>query len=132
MCNQHFIFNSPMDSNPVASLHHITSYHITSYHITSHHITSYHIISYHITSHHITSHRRIIVGGFSQGAAMAAITSYQYERQLAGVCCLSGYLPFRGDFGTVFQSPSQSHSHSQSPSQSQSHSQSHPLQSQAH
>jgi phospholipase/carboxylesterase len=43
----------------------------------------------------------IVIGGFSQGAAMSAITAYQYPHKLAGVCCLSGYLPFAGDYATV-------------------------------
>lgn len=44
---------------------------------------------------------RIAIGGFSQGAAMSAITGFQYPAKLAGVCCLSGYLPYVGDYATV-------------------------------
>jgi predicted esterase len=35
---------------------------------------------------------RIVVGGFSQGGAMAIATGLQYSGTLAGVCVLSGYL----------------------------------------
>lgn len=42
---------------------------------------------------------RIVVAGFSQGAAMSVVTGYQYSQKLAGVVCMSGYLPFNGDFG---------------------------------
>ena len=35
---------------------------------------------------------RIVVGGFSQGGAMALYTGLQYPGRLAGVCCMSGYL----------------------------------------
>lgn len=36
---------------------------------------------------------RIVVGGFSQGGALALYAGLQYDGQLAGVCCMSGYLP---------------------------------------
>ena len=35
---------------------------------------------------------RIVVGGFSQGGAMALFTGLQYPEALAGVLCMSGYL----------------------------------------
>ena len=35
---------------------------------------------------------RIIVSGFSQGAAMSLYTLFQSERKLAGCICMSGYL----------------------------------------
>ena len=35
---------------------------------------------------------RIVVGGFSQGGAMALATGLQYPSTLAGVCVMSGYL----------------------------------------
>ncbi|KAJ1661893.1 hypothetical protein IW140_006343 [Coemansia sp. RSA 1813] len=38
---------------------------------------------------------RIVVGGFSQGAAMALFTGLQSERRFAGLVVLSGYLPVR-------------------------------------
>eukprot|EP00808_Paulinella_micropora_P026215 g29919.t1 len=44
---------------------------------------------------------RILVGGFSQGAAMSGITGYQFPETLAGVVALSGYLPFNGDYAKV-------------------------------
>jgi len=43
----------------------------------------------------------ILLGGFSQGAGMSLLVGYQFEHKLAGVCALSGYLPFNGDFKTV-------------------------------
>lgn len=36
---------------------------------------------------------RIIVGGFSQGAALSLYTGFQYPSQLGGIVALSGYLP---------------------------------------
>ena len=36
---------------------------------------------------------RIVVGGFSQGGAMSLYTGLQYQGRLAGVVCMSGYLP---------------------------------------
>lgn len=36
---------------------------------------------------------RIILAGFSQGGAMALYCGLQYEQQLAGLICASGYLP---------------------------------------
>lgn len=44
---------------------------------------------------------RIVVGGFSQGAAMSSVTTYQFSKKLAGMVALSGYLPFNGQFKTV-------------------------------
>ncbi|KAJ2708631.1 hypothetical protein H4R19_004653 [Coemansia spiralis] len=38
---------------------------------------------------------RIVLGGFSQGGAMALFTGLQSELQLAGLAVLSGYLPVR-------------------------------------
>eukprot|EP00967_Tisochrysis_lutea_P023074 scaffold26384_cov36-Tisochrysis_lutea.AAC.2 len=35
---------------------------------------------------------RIVIGGFSQGGAVALYTGLQYSETLAGVLCLSGYL----------------------------------------
>lgn len=40
---------------------------------------------------------RIIVSGFSQGAALAVATGYSFNRTLGGVVALSGYMP-REDF----------------------------------
>jgi phospholipase/carboxylesterase len=36
---------------------------------------------------------RIVLAGFSQGCAMALQTGLRYPQQLAGLMCLSGYLP---------------------------------------
>jgi phospholipase/carboxylesterase len=37
--------------------------------------------------------RRIVLMGFSQGCAMALLTGLRFERRLAGLVALSGYLP---------------------------------------
>jgi phospholipase/carboxylesterase len=39
------------------------------------------------------SANHIFLGGFSQGAAIALLTGLQYEKPLAGIIALSGYLP---------------------------------------
>jgi len=36
---------------------------------------------------------RIVVGGFSQGGAVALYSGLQYAGKLGGICCMSGYLP---------------------------------------
>ena len=41
---------------------------------------------------------RIVLGGFSQGGAMSLLTGLTSERKLAGVVCLSGWVPLRGKF----------------------------------
>jgi len=41
---------------------------------------------------------RIIVGGFSQGCAVAILAGYTCERKLAGVAALSGWLPLLSKF----------------------------------
>jgi poly(3-hydroxybutyrate) depolymerase len=38
---------------------------------------------------------RIVLGGFSQGAAMTVLTGLTAERKLAGLAVLSGWLPLR-------------------------------------
>ena len=38
---------------------------------------------------------RILLGGFSQGAALALYTALRFPRKLAGILVLSGYLPLR-------------------------------------
>jgi phospholipase/carboxylesterase len=43
---------------------------------------------------------RIIVAGFSQGCAMALQTGLRYPQPLAGMLCLSGYLPLRDTIRT--------------------------------
>jgi phospholipase/carboxylesterase len=37
--------------------------------------------------------RRIVLAGFSQGCAMTLLTGLRYPERLAGLLCLSGYLP---------------------------------------
>nr|CCA25891.1 acylprotein thioesterase putative [Albugo laibachii Nc14] len=41
---------------------------------------------------------RIVLGGFSQGAALSIFTGLQYPKKLGGVLVLSGYLPKREAF----------------------------------
>jgi len=43
-------------------------------------------------------HSKIIVGGFSQGAALALQAVYTYPKKLAGCVCLSGWLQMRDQF----------------------------------
>ncbi|KIK67623.1 hypothetical protein GYMLUDRAFT_36362 [Collybiopsis luxurians FD-317 M1] len=38
---------------------------------------------------------RIILGGFSQGGAMSLLTGLTSDKQLAGIVCLSGWVPIR-------------------------------------
>ncbi len=42
---------------------------------------------------------KIVLAGFSQGAAMALQTALHYPKKLAGVFALSGYLPLSHQFG---------------------------------
>ncbi|CAE7887175.1 Lypla1, partial [Symbiodinium sp. KB8] len=42
---------------------------------------------------------RIVLAGFSQGGAMSLFTALQSKERLAGVACLSGYLPAADHFG---------------------------------
>ena len=58
-----------------------------------------------IINHHIKdeieagiSSSKIVIGGFSQGAAMALYTALSNERELGGVIALSGFLPLRNSF----------------------------------
>ena len=44
---------------------------------------------------------RIVLGGFSQGGAMALLTGLTTERQLAGIAVLSGWLPLRNKIKSV-------------------------------
>ena len=39
---------------------------------------------------------RIVLGGFSQGCAMALLTGLRYSQRLAGIVGMSGYLPLAG------------------------------------
>jgi len=42
---------------------------------------------------------RIVVGGFSQGGAIALNAAYRHPTKLAGCAVLSGWLTLKGDFG---------------------------------
>ena len=44
---------------------------------------------------------RIVVGGFSQGAAISVLTGLTNDRKLAGVACLSGWILLRRKLKTV-------------------------------
>ena len=44
---------------------------------------------------------RVILGGFSQGAAMSLLTGLTTERKLGGVVVLSGWLPLKDKFKAV-------------------------------
>lgn len=48
-----------------------------------------------------TPSNRIVVGGFSQGAGLSVYTGFQSKHPLAGVVCLSGYIPHKGDFAKL-------------------------------
>ena len=49
-----------------------------------------------------TPSSKIILGGFSQGAAMSLFTGLQFDQSLGGIVALSGYLPYtKGDFKTL-------------------------------
>ena len=43
-----------------------------------------------------TPRSRIVLGGFSQGAAISLFCGLRLERPIAGIVCLSGYLPLAG------------------------------------
>jgi len=58
-----------------------------------------HLISSEIQSG--TPSHRIIVGGLSQGAALAVLTGLTTERKLGGVFALSGYVPLRGKAASI-------------------------------
>lgn len=44
---------------------------------------------------------RIMVGGFSQGGAVAIYSALTYQKQLAGIVCLSSWLPLHSEFPEV-------------------------------
>jgi lysophospholipase-2 len=44
---------------------------------------------------------RIIIGGFSQGGALALFSALTFPQPLAGVVALSTWLPLRAKFPTV-------------------------------
>ncbi|KAM0749333.1 alpha/beta-hydrolase [Meredithblackwellia eburnea MCA 4105] len=43
---------------------------------------------------------RIVLAGFSQGCAMALLTAISYPEKLAGIACMSGWLPLSGSIHT--------------------------------
>ncbi len=43
---------------------------------------------------------RIVIAGFSQGCAMTLQTGLRYSHKLAGLLCLSGYLPLQASIAT--------------------------------
>ena len=45
-----------------------------------------------------TPSNRIILGGFSQGGALALYSAFTYPKPLAGVMALSCWLPLRDEF----------------------------------
>ena len=44
---------------------------------------------------------RVVLGGFSQGAAMSLLTGLTSERKLGGIVSLSGWIPLRQKFKAV-------------------------------
>ena len=50
-----------------------------------------------VEDHNIPS-ERIVVGGFSQGGAIALLAASRSERKLAACVCLSGWLTLRGQY----------------------------------
>jgi predicted esterase len=44
---------------------------------------------------------RIVLGGFSQGAAMSLLTGMTSTYKLGGIVVLSGWLPLRNKIGSV-------------------------------
>lgn len=46
------------------------------------------------------AHDRIILGGFSQGGAMSLYVGLRFPQKLAGIICLSGYLPLSNAFNS--------------------------------
>jgi predicted esterase len=51
---------------------------------------------------------RILLGGFSQGAALSILTGFQFDQQLAGIVALSGYLAHNGDFADILHEANKS------------------------
>jgi len=66
-------------------------------------MTLNHLITDQVDVHGIDS-KRIVIGGFSQGATMALLTGLTSERGLGGVAVLSGYLPLRNKFKSMISS----------------------------
>ncbi|KAJ3067810.1 hypothetical protein HK102_007330 [Quaeritorhiza haematococci] len=51
---------------------------------------------------------KIVLGGFSQGAAMSLLTGLTMETKIGAVIALSGYLPLRKKFNTLINPPAKS------------------------
>ena len=49
------------------------------------------------------AHERILLGGFSQGGALALYSTFTYSKTLAGVVGLSCWLPLRDEYPQVCQ-----------------------------
>ncbi|MDD0822921.1 alpha/beta fold hydrolase [Mannheimia sp. AT1] len=47
----------------------------------------------------------IVLGGFSQGGALALLSALTYPKKLGGAVCLSGYLPIADTLGGFLQRP---------------------------
>ncbi|KAI9225102.1 Phospholipase/carboxylesterase/thioesterase [Blastocladiella britannica] len=58
------------------------------------------LIKNEIETHGIASNR-IVVGGFSQGAAMSLLTLVHSQHKLAGVVAMSGYFPMSTQFDSI-------------------------------
>lgn len=77
----------------------IKSFDLTMYHNTNNHeglLESQDIVNGLIEreiSYGISS-EQIVLGGFSQGGALALHTGLRFNKKLAGIVCLSGYLPW--------------------------------------
>lgn len=50
-------------------------------------------------------HDRIVIGGFSQGGALALYSALTSPKQLGGVICLSGWLPLNKSFPGAMKCP---------------------------
>jgi phospholipase/carboxylesterase len=55
------------------------------------------IIDEAIDKGHVDSSEDIVLGGFSQGAAMACLAGYTYPKKLRGIVCLSGWAALKAD-----------------------------------
>lgn len=62
-------------------------------------VASIHAVLKQLEADGIPSHR-IIVGGFSQGAAVATLATYRYPNKLGGCLNLSGWVPSRDSFAS--------------------------------
>lgn len=53
--------------------------------------------------HKVGSPKRVILGGFSQGAACSLLTGHAYKDKIGGIMCLSGYMILPEDAPTLYQ-----------------------------